>query len=57
MARVLQRMNPDVLQKVTQEILRPIIEALVKDELNPKVATPVAGNRLVLFKQPSRSAW
>ncbi len=35
-ARVLQRMNPDVLQKVTQEILRPIIEALVKDELESK---------------------
>ena len=35
-ARVLAKMNPDVLQKVTQEILRPVIEALIKDELNTK---------------------
>jgi hypothetical protein len=34
--RVLAKMNPDVLQKMTQEILRPVIEALIKDELNAK---------------------
>ena len=33
-ARVLAKMNPEMLQKVTHEILRPVIEALVKDELN-----------------------
>ena len=33
-ARVLAKMNPDMLQRVTHEILRPVIEALVKDELN-----------------------
>jgi CheY-like chemotaxis protein len=33
-ARVLEKMSPAVLQKVTQEILKPVIEALVKDELN-----------------------
>ena len=35
-ARVVAKMDPDVLQKVTKEILRPIIEALIKEELNPK---------------------
>ena len=35
-ARVLEKMNPDMLHKVTQELLKPIIEALVKDELQPK---------------------
>jgi CheY-like chemotaxis protein len=35
-ARVLAKMNPDILQKVTQEILKPVIEALIKDELNSK---------------------
>jgi CheY-like chemotaxis protein len=33
-ARVLEKMSPDVLQRVTHEILKPVIEALVKDELN-----------------------
>ena len=33
-ARVLEKMSPDMLQKVTREILKPVIEALVKDELN-----------------------
>jgi len=33
-ARVLAKMNPDVMQKVTREILKPVIEALIKDELN-----------------------
>ena len=32
-ARVLAKMNPDVMQKVTQEILKPVIEALIKEEL------------------------
>ena len=35
-ARVVAKMNPDVMQKVTREILRPMIEALIKDELNAK---------------------
>jgi len=35
-ARVLAKMNPDMMQKVTQEILKPIIEALVRDELGAK---------------------
>jgi CheY-like chemotaxis protein len=35
-ARVVAKMNPDVLQRVTQEILKPVIEALIKDELTSK---------------------
>jgi CheY-like chemotaxis protein len=35
-ARVLAKMNPDVLQRVTQEILKPVIEAIIKDELSAK---------------------
>jgi CheY-like chemotaxis protein len=35
-ARVLSKMNPDVLQKVTREILKPVIEAIVRDELETK---------------------
>jgi CheY-like chemotaxis protein len=35
-ARVLGKMNPDVLQKVTREILKPVIEAIVRDEINSK---------------------
>ena len=35
-ARVLGKMSPDVLQKVTHEILKPVIEAIVRDELNSK---------------------
>jgi CheY-like chemotaxis protein len=35
-ARVLAKMNPEVLQAVTREILKPVVEALVKDELNRK---------------------
>jgi hypothetical protein len=34
-ARVVAKMGPEMLQKVTQEILKPVIEALLKDELNP----------------------
>ena len=35
-ARVLAKMNPEVLQKVTREILKPVIEAIVRDELDSK---------------------
>jgi CheY-like chemotaxis protein len=35
-AKVLAKMSPDVLQAVTREILKPVVEALVKDELNSK---------------------
>jgi len=33
-ARVLEKISPDVMQKVTHEILKPVVEALVKEELN-----------------------
>jgi len=33
-ARVLGKMNSDVLQKVTREILKPVIEAIIRDELD-----------------------
>jgi len=35
-ARVLGKMSPDVLQRVTREILKPVIEAIVRDELDSK---------------------
>ncbi len=35
-ARVLSRMNPDILQKVARDILKPVIEAIVQDEMNSK---------------------
>jgi CheY-like chemotaxis protein len=35
-AKVLAKLNPDVLQALTREILRPVIESMVKDELNAK---------------------
>jgi len=35
-ARVLVKMNPEVLQKVTREILKPVIEAIMRDELDSK---------------------
>ena len=35
-AKVLARMNPDALQAVTRQILKPIVEAMIKDELNKK---------------------
>ena len=34
--RVLAKMNPEVLQAVTREILKPVVEALIKDELSKK---------------------
>lgn len=33
-ARVLGKMDPEMLQKVTREILRPMIEAIVRDEIS-----------------------
>lgn len=35
-SRVLEKMNPDALQKMTREILRPVIEKMIQDELNKK---------------------
>jgi hypothetical protein len=35
-ARVLAKMSPDVLQAVTREILKPVVEAMVKEELKSK---------------------
>jgi transcription termination factor NusB len=35
-AKVLAKMSPDVLQAVTREILRPVIEAMVKEEMQSK---------------------
>ena len=35
-AKVLARMSPEVLQAVTREILKPVVEAMVKEELNSK---------------------
>jgi CheY-like chemotaxis protein len=35
-AKVLAKMSPEVLQAVTREILKPVVEALVKDELGKK---------------------
>ena len=35
-AKVLAKMSPEVLQAVTREILKPVVEAMVKDELKSK---------------------
>jgi CheY-like chemotaxis protein len=35
-ARVLARMSPEVLQAVTREILKPVVEAMVKEEMKSK---------------------
>jgi CheY-like chemotaxis protein len=35
-AKVLAKMNPDVLQAVTREILKPLVEAMIKNELDKK---------------------
>ena len=35
-AKVLAKMNPEALQAVTREILKPIVEAMIKDELYKK---------------------
>ena len=39
-AKVLGKMSPDMLQAVTREILKPVIEAMVKDELNAEEVVP-----------------
>jgi CheY-like chemotaxis protein len=35
-ARVLAKMSPEVLQAVTREILKPVVEAMVKEEMKSK---------------------
>ncbi len=35
-ARVLAKLSPDVLQAVTREILKPVVEAMVKEEMKSK---------------------
>jgi hypothetical protein len=35
-AKVLAKMNPDVLQAVTRDILKNVVESMVRDELNAK---------------------
>ncbi len=35
-ARVLGKMDPEMFQKLTREILRPMIEGIVRDEINSK---------------------
>ena len=35
-AKVLARMSPEVLQAVTREILKPVVEAMVNEELKLK---------------------
>jgi CheY-like chemotaxis protein len=35
-AKVLAQMSPDVLQAVTREILKPVVEAMVREEINTK---------------------
>jgi hypothetical protein len=35
-ARVLASLSPEVLQSITREILKPVVEAMVREELNKK---------------------
>ena len=35
-ARVLSRMSPEALQAVTREILKPVLETIIRDEINAK---------------------
>jgi CheY-like chemotaxis protein len=35
-AKVLAKMNPEMLQAVTREILKPVVEAMVREEMKPK---------------------
>jgi CheY-like chemotaxis protein len=35
-AKVLAKMSPEILQAVTREILKPVVEAMVRDELNAR---------------------
>jgi hypothetical protein len=35
-AKVLAKMSPDMLQAVTRDILKNVVESMVRDELNAK---------------------
>lgn len=35
-AKVLAKMNPEMLQAVTREILKPVVEAMIHEEIKPK---------------------
>jgi CheY-like chemotaxis protein len=35
-ANVLAKMSPEMLQAVTREILKPVVAAMIRDEINPK---------------------
>jgi len=35
-AKVLAKLNPEVLQAVTREILKPVVEAMVQEEMKSK---------------------
>jgi len=35
-AKVLAKLSPEMLQAVTREILKPVVEAMVRDEIKPK---------------------
>jgi len=35
-AKVLAKMNPDMLQAVTRDILKNVVESMVRDEINAK---------------------
>jgi len=35
-AKVLAKMDPSVLQAMTRELLKPVIETIVREELNKK---------------------
>ena len=35
-ARVLARMSPDKLQEMTRDLLKPVIETIVREELNKR---------------------
>jgi hypothetical protein len=35
-ARVIDQMNPEVLKKMTHEFLRPVIAAVIEEELKSK---------------------
>jgi hypothetical protein len=35
-AKVLAKMSPEMLQAVTREILKPVVEAMVREEISSK---------------------
>jgi hypothetical protein len=35
-ANVLAKMSPEMLQAVTREILKPVVAAMIRDEINAK---------------------